>query len=75
MGFVKNLSQPGANVTGVSNLTAELAPKRLQVMKELVPAAKRVAVMFNPDDPVTAPQRARDREIFRSSSRRSSCSA
>ena len=56
MGFVKNLSRPGANVTGVSNLTAELASKRLQIVKEVVPAGKRVAVMFNPDDPVTTTQ-------------------
>jgi putative ABC transport system substrate-binding protein len=56
MGFVKNLSRPGGNVTGVSNLTAELASKRLQIVKEVVPTAKRVAVMFNPDDPVTTTQ-------------------
>jgi putative tryptophan/tyrosine transport system substrate-binding protein len=56
MGFVKNLSRPGANVTGVSNLTVELVSKRLQIVKEVVPAAKRVAVMFNPDDPVTTTQ-------------------
>jgi putative ABC transport system substrate-binding protein len=55
-GFVSNLARPGGNVTGVSNLSGELASKRLQVLKEVVPAARRIAVMFNPDDPVTAPQ-------------------
>lgn len=56
-GFVRNLSRPGGNVTGRSNLVADLAAKRLQLLKEIVPGAGRVAVLFNPDDPVTAPQR------------------
>ena len=56
MGFARNLSHPHANVTGVTNQTAELAAKRLQVVKEVIPTAKRIAVMFNPDDPITTPQ-------------------
>ncbi len=55
-GFVVNLARPGGNVTGISNMIAELAPKRLAILKETVPAAKRIAVLFNPDDPITAPQ-------------------
>ncbi len=55
-GFVVNLARPGGNVTGISNMIAELAPKRLGILKETVPAAKRIAVLFNPDDPVTKPQ-------------------
>lgn len=55
-GFVSNLSRPGGNVTGISNMSGELASKRLQVLKEALPAAKRIAVMFNSDDPITAPQ-------------------
>ena len=55
-GFVSNLARPGGNVTGVSNVVAELASKRLAVLKEAVPRAKRIAAMFNPDDPVTVPQ-------------------
>lgn len=46
-GFVSNLSRPGGNVTGISNMSGELASKRLQVLKEALPAAKRIAVMFN----------------------------
>src|SRR4029453_9278882 len=42
--------------TGISNVGAELASKRLAVLKEAVPRAKRIAAMFNPDDPVTVPQ-------------------
>ena len=55
-GFVTNLSRPGANVTGVSNLNREITAKRLQLLKEAVPAVTRVAVLFHPDDPVSAPQ-------------------
>jgi len=55
-GFVSNLARPGGNVTGISNMVADLASKRLAVLKELVPAAARIGVMFNPDDPITQPQ-------------------
>ena len=55
-GFVSNLARPGGNVTGISNLAAELASKRLALLKEVVPGARRIAAMFNPDDPVTVPQ-------------------
>lgn len=55
-GFVSNMARPGGNVTGISNLAAELAPKRLALLKETVPAANRIAVLFNPKDPITAPQ-------------------
>ncbi len=55
-GFVSNMARPGGNVTGISNMVAELAPKRLALLKEAVPAAHRIAVMFNPKDPITAPQ-------------------
>ena len=55
-GFVPNLAHPGGNVTGVSNLSAELAGKRLSILKELKPAIQRVAVLYNPSDPVTTPQ-------------------
>jgi len=55
-GFVSNLARPGGNVTGISNMVAELTSKRLALLKEAVPRARRIAAMFNPDDPVTAPQ-------------------
>ena len=54
--FVSNLARPGGNVTGISTMVAELTAKRLAVLKEVVPSAKRLAVMFNPDDPITVPQ-------------------
>ena len=46
-GFVSNLARPGANVTGISTLTGELAGKRLSLLKQLVPGAKRIAVLLN----------------------------
>jgi putative ABC transport system substrate-binding protein len=54
MGFVSNLARPGANVTGISTLSGELSAKRLALLREVVPTAKRIAVMFNPSDPVNA---------------------
>jgi putative ABC transport system substrate-binding protein len=55
-GFVDSLARPGGNVTGISNLSAELAAKRLSILKELAPAARRIGILFNPGDPITAPQ-------------------
>lgn len=55
-GFVTNLARPGGNVTGVSNIVASLAPKRMALLKETIPTMRRLAVIFNPDDPVTVPQ-------------------
>jgi putative ABC transport system substrate-binding protein len=55
-GFISKFSHPGGNVTGVSDLARDIAAKRLQVLAEAVPAAKRIAVIFNSDDPVTVPQ-------------------
>ena len=55
-GFVTSLARPGGNVTGVSNLMGELGSKRLAVLHELLPGAKRIAVLYNPVDPVTEPQ-------------------
>jgi putative tryptophan/tyrosine transport system substrate-binding protein len=51
LGLVASLSRPGGNATGVNFYTAELVAKRMQLLRELVPAAKRVAVLVNPADP------------------------
>ena len=53
-GFVSNLPHPGGNVTGIKTFFAELSGKRLQLLKETVPSVQRIAVLFNPDDPVNA---------------------
>jgi putative ABC transport system substrate-binding protein len=47
-GVVASLARPGGNLTGVSFLTVELEPKRLQLLLELVPQAKVVALLANP---------------------------
>jgi len=48
-GFIASLSRPGGNTTGVSLLNQELWPKRLELIKEVVPASTRVAVVSSPD--------------------------
>ena len=55
-GFITSLARPGGNVTGVSNQLGELTSKRLSILHELVPGAKRIAVLYNPVDPVNEPQ-------------------
>ena len=47
-GLVASLARPGGNITGSTNLSEGLAAKRLQLLKEVVPAASRVAVIFDP---------------------------
>ena len=51
-GLVPNLAHPPGNVTGVTLLAVELAAKRLDILKEAVPSAARVAVLWNPGSPV-----------------------
>jgi putative ABC transport system substrate-binding protein len=48
-GIVGSLAQPGANITGLSQMAPELSGKRLEVLKEIVPKLSRVAVLWNPE--------------------------
>jgi putative tryptophan/tyrosine transport system substrate-binding protein len=50
-GFVESLARPGGNITGVSFFSSELAGKRLELLKAVVPEASRVAVLSNPAHP------------------------
>jgi ABC-type uncharacterized transport system substrate-binding protein len=56
LGIVASLARPGGNVTGVTNMARDLTRKRLELLKEAVPKASRVAVIMNPDDPIVPPQ-------------------
>jgi putative ABC transport system substrate-binding protein len=47
-GIVESLRRPGGNITGLAKLTPELAPKRLSLLKQIVPSISRVAVLWNP---------------------------
>ncbi|HEX2351659.1 MAG TPA: ABC transporter substrate-binding protein [Xanthobacteraceae bacterium] len=51
LGFVASLARPGRNITGVTQLNVEVAPKRLELMYELVPTATIMAVLVNPAYP------------------------
>jgi putative ABC transport system substrate-binding protein len=55
-GIVPSLARPGGNITGVTNIVAELAGKRLELLKEIVPTTSRVAIIVNPDNPNAPPQ-------------------
>jgi putative ABC transport system substrate-binding protein len=56
LGLVESLSRPGGNLTGVASLNVELSAKRLELLREVIPAAKVVAVLVNPTSPTTESQ-------------------
>ena len=51
LGFIASLNRPGGNLTGVTSLTGELGPKKLELLHELVPTATSIAVLLNPTTP------------------------
>ena len=50
-GVVASLARPGGNITGLTNISAELSAKLLELLKEVVPRLTRVAVLRNPTNP------------------------
>jgi putative tryptophan/tyrosine transport system substrate-binding protein len=54
--FVASLARPGGNVTGLTLVTHELITKRLELIREMVPGNPRLAVLGNPDNPITKDQ-------------------
>src|SRR4051794_26800272 len=53
-GLVESLSRPGANVTGLSQMAAEATSKNVELFRDMLPSARRIAVMVNAADPVFA---------------------
>jgi len=59
MEFVASINRPGRNVTGVAIDVPENVTKRMQLLTEVAPAAKRIALLYHPGDPIARPQIAR----------------
>jgi putative ABC transport system substrate-binding protein len=60
LGLVPSLNHPGGNVTGVTQTNVETVPKRLQLLHELVPTARVMALLVNPTDPALAETNTKD---------------
>jgi putative tryptophan/tyrosine transport system substrate-binding protein len=56
LGLVASLNRPGGNLTGVTNLNVEVGQKRLELLRELMPAATSIAVLVNPSAPAVTEQ-------------------
>jgi len=52
VGLVKSFAHPGGNATGLTFVTVDLASKRIQLLKEAIPSAKRLAILWNPDNTI-----------------------
>jgi putative ABC transport system substrate-binding protein len=62
-GLIASLARPGANITGTSAMTAEVAGKSLQLLREVVPKLSRVAVLWNPNNAIFQAQMLRETQI------------
>jgi putative ABC transport system substrate-binding protein len=54
-GLIASLARPGGNITGVSSATSEMGAKNLELIREVLPSARRVAVLANAPDPFSKP--------------------
>ena len=63
LGLVASLDRPGGNVTGVASVSAEVAPKRLAFLHELIPAATSFALLVNPNDSLVTEVGSREMEL------------
>jgi putative tryptophan/tyrosine transport system substrate-binding protein len=64
-GLVASLNRPGGNITGVNQVLGALGPKRLEVLRELVPTATTIAILVNPNNPITDTHLALEKEAAR----------
>jgi putative ABC transport system substrate-binding protein len=62
LGLVASLARPGGNVTGINFFSVELAAKRLELLREVVPAARRIALLVDPGTPASVEATLRDVE-------------
>ena len=60
-GFVTSLNRPGGNMTGATSIAGELAPKRLELLRELLREQAVLAILINPDNPLGEAERQRCR--------------
>ena len=54
-GLVASMNRPGGNATGISNMTAALWPKRLELLRELIPPSTKLALFVSPSHPSSGP--------------------
>ena len=71
LGLVASLNRPGGNLTGVTTLSVEVAPKRLEALHEIIPTATTFALLINSSSPALAES---PRETFARRHARSGCS-
>jgi putative tryptophan/tyrosine transport system substrate-binding protein len=60
LGFVASLNKPGGNLTGVTTLGLAVGPKRLELLRELLPVATSIALLVNPTNPISTENQTRD---------------
>jgi putative ABC transport system substrate-binding protein len=60
LGLVASLDRPGGNITGIGNLNIEIVPKRLQLLHEVIPTAKVLALLVNPANSTVAETQSRE---------------